>query len=57
MPVESRSGEVAALWGDSEYRLRFIDRGQGSGSQARVRQTHSAPVTQEPPATGGASPI
>src|SRR5215831_5319705 len=47
MPAESRPGEVAALCGDSEDRLRFIDRGQRSGNQARARRV---PMDQEGPA-------
>ena len=47
MPAESRPGEVGALCGDSEDRLRFIDRGQRSGNQARARETRRVPMDQE----------
>jgi hypothetical protein len=50
MPAESRNDEVAALCGDSEDRLRFIDRGQRSGNQARARETRRVPMEQERPA-------
>ena len=43
MPAESRPGEVGALCGDSEDRLRFINRGQRSGNQARARETRRVP--------------
>src|SRR5262244_257207 len=50
MPAESQPDEVAALCGDSEDRLRFIDRGQRSGNQARARETRRVPMDQERPA-------
>src|SRR5215831_4916732 len=50
MPAESRNDEVAAFCGDSVDRLRFIDRGQRSGNQARARETRRVPREQERPA-------
>ena len=50
MPAESRNDEVAAFCGDSVDRLRFIDRGQRSGNQARARETRRVPMEQERPA-------
>ena len=50
MPAESRPHEVAALYGDSKNRVRFIDRGQRSGYRARARETRRVPMEQEQPA-------
>src|SRR5215831_1426990 len=50
MPAESRNDEVAAFCGDSVDRLRFIDRGQRSGNQARARETRRVRMEQERPA-------